>query len=120
MRWLRPHPQLEHILLMIVGVDARHPRRRAAGPSVRPNGVVAASAATFSMDPISAIILCPACIGARFSAARRPSDPLPTFRASPLGRHEFDGYPMAKAGHASRALTLAFVSPASAPFAASS
>lgn len=75
-----------------------------------PNGVSLLLPLTFSMDPISGIILL-SCMywGALFGGSTTsilfniPGEPSSVATT-------FDGYPMAKSGQASRALTLAFVS----------
>ncbi len=98
-----------HILLMIVGVTLGILVGVLPGLGA-PNGVSLLLPLTFSMDPISAIILL-SCMywGALFGGSTTsilfniPGEPSSVATT-------FDGYPMARAGHASRALTLAFVS----------
>lgn len=98
-----------HILLMMVGVTLGILVGVLPGLGA-PNGVSLLLPLTFSMDPISAIILL-SCMywGALFGGSTTsilfniPGEPSSVATT-------FDGYPMAKAGQASRALTLAFVS----------
>jgi putative tricarboxylic transport membrane protein len=98
-----------HILLMVLGVTLGILVGVLPGLGA-PNGVSLLLPLTFSMDPISAIILL-SCMywGALFGGSTTsilfniPGEPSSVATT-------FDGYPMAKAGQASRALTLAFVS----------
>jgi putative tricarboxylic transport membrane protein len=98
-----------HILLMMLGVTLGILVGVLPGLGA-PNGVSLLLPLTFSMDPISAIILL-SCMywGALFGGSTTsilfniPGEPSSVATT-------FDGYPMAKKGEASRALTLAFVS----------
>lgn len=98
-----------HVLLMMLGVTLGILVGVLPGLGA-PNGVSLLLPLTFTMDPISAIILL-SCMywGALFGGSTTsilfniPGEPSSVATT-------FDGYPMAKAGHASRALTLAFVS----------
>jgi TctA family transporter len=98
-----------HILLMMLGVTLGILVGVLPGLGA-PNGVSLLLPLTFSMDPISAIILL-SCMywGALFGGSTTsilfniPGEPSSVATT-------FDGYPMAKSGQASRALTLAFVS----------
>ncbi len=98
-----------HILLMMLGVTLGILVGVLPGLGA-PNGVSLLLPLTFSMDPISAIILL-SCMywGALFGGSTTsiifniPGEPSSVATT-------FDGYPMAKKGQASRALTLAFVS----------
>ena len=98
-----------HILLMMLGVTLGILVGVLPGLGA-PNGVSLLLPLTFSMDPISAIILL-SCMywGALFGGSTTsilfniPGEPSSVATT-------FDGYPMAKNGEASRALTLAFVS----------
>jgi TctA family transporter len=98
-----------HILLMMLGVTLGILVGVLPGLGA-PNGVSLLLPLTFSMDPISAIILL-SCMywGALFGGSTTsilfniPGEPSSVATT-------FDGYPMAKRGEASRALTLAFVS----------
>jgi TctA family transporter len=99
----------QHILLMMVGVTLGILVGVLPGLGA-PNGVSLLLPLTFSMDPISAIILL-SCMywGALFGGSTTsilfniPGEPSSVATT-------FDGYPMAKSGQASRALTLAFMS----------
>ncbi|TPJ52466.1 tripartite tricarboxylate transporter permease [Mesorhizobium sp. B2-6-4] len=99
----------QHVLLMMVGVTLGILVGVLPGLGA-PNGVSLLLPLTFSMDPISGIILL-SCMywGALFGGSTTsilfniPGEPSSVATT-------FDGYPMAKAGQASRALTLAFVS----------
>lgn len=98
-----------YILLMMLGVTLGMLVGVLPGLGA-PNGVSLLLPLTFSMDPISAIILL-SCMywGALFGGSTTsilfniPGEPSSVATT-------FDGYPMAKAGQASRALTPAFVS----------
>ncbi|MGV4791865.1 tripartite tricarboxylate transporter permease [Rhizobium sp. F40D2] len=98
-----------HLLLMMLGVTLGILVGVLPGLGA-PNGVSLLLPLTFSMDPISAIILL-SCMywGALFGGSTTsilfniPGEPSSVATT-------FDGYPMAKKGEASRALTLAFVS----------
>lgn len=98
-----------HILLMMLGVTLGILVGVLPGLGA-PNGVSLLLPLTFSMDPISAIILL-SCMywGALFGGSTTsiifniPGEPSSVATT-------FDGYPMAKKGEATRALTLAFVS----------
>jgi TctA family transporter len=98
-----------HILLMMLGVTLGILVGVLPGLGA-PNGVSLLLPLTFSMDPISAIILL-SCMywGALFGGSTTsilfniPGEPSSVATT-------FDGYPLARKGEASRALTLAFVS----------
>ncbi|MBB6305204.1 tripartite tricarboxylate transporter permease [Rhizobium leucaenae] len=98
-----------HLLLMMVGVTLGILVGVLPGLGA-PNGVSLLLPLTFSMDPVSAIILL-SCMywGALFGGSTTsilfniPGEPSSVATT-------FDGYPMAQRGEASRALTLAFVS----------
>jgi TctA family transporter len=100
---------VNHMLLMMLGVTLGILVGVLPGLGA-PNGVSLLLPLTFSMDPISAIILL-SCMywGALFGGSTTsilfniPGEPSSVATT-------FDGYPMAKNGQASRALTLAFVS----------
>jgi TctA family transporter len=99
----------EHVLLMLVGVLFGLVVGVLPGLGA-PNGVSLLLPLTFAMDPVSAIILLTsiywgALIGGSttsilFNIPGEPSSVATTF----------DGYPMARAGHATQALTFAFLS----------
>lgn len=98
-----------HVLIMIVGVTLGILVGVLPGLGA-PNGVSLLLPLTFSMDPISAIILLSSMYwGALFGGSTTsilfniPGEPSSVATT-------FDGYPMARKGEASRALTLAFVS----------
>ena len=98
-----------HVLLMMLGVTLGILVGVLPGLGA-PNGVSLLLPLTFSMDPISAIILL-SCMywGALFGGSTTsilfniPGEPSSVATT-------FDGYPLARKGEASRALTLAFVS----------
>lgn len=100
---------MKHVLLMVVGVALGLVVGVLPGLGA-PNGVGLLLPLTFTMEPVSAIILLTslywgALIGGSttsilFNIPGEPSSVATTF----------DGYPMAKAGEATRALTFAFLS----------
>lgn len=100
---------VDHVLLMFIGVTLGILVGVLPGLGA-PNGVSLLLPLTFTMDPISAIILL-SCMywGALFGGSTTsilfniPGEPSSVATT-------FDGYPMARQGQASRALTLAFVS----------
>ena len=100
---------MHHIVLMMAGVMLGILVGVLPGLGA-PNGVSLLLPLTFSMDPISAIILL-SCMywGALFGGSTTsilfniPGEPSSVATT-------FDGYPMAETGQASRALTLAFMS----------
>ena len=98
-----------HVLLMMVGVLLGILVGVLPGLGA-PNGVSLLLPLTFSMDPVSAIILLTSMYwGALFGGSTTsilfniPGEPSSVATT-------FDGYPMAKQGHATQALTLAFLS----------
>ncbi|WEX08730.1 tripartite tricarboxylate transporter permease [Chelativorans sp. AA-79] len=98
-----------HFMIMVVGVLLGILVGVLPGLGA-PNGVSLLLPLTFAMDPVSAIILL-SCMywGALFGGSTTsilfniPGEPSSVATT-------FDGYPMARDGHATRALTLAFVS----------
>ena len=100
---------MKHILLMVIGVALGLVVGVLPGLGA-PNGVGLLLPLTFTMEPVSAIILLTslywgALIGGSttsilFNIPGEPSSVATTF----------DGYPMAKAGEATKALTFAFLS----------
>src|SRR6188472_207847 len=100
-----------HVLLMVVGVLLGILVGVLPGLGA-PNGVSLLLPLTFSMDPVSAIILLSSMYwGALFGGSvtsilfNIPGEPSSAATT-------FDGYPMAKQGRAAHALTLAFLSAA--------
>jgi len=98
-----------HILLMMVGVFLGILVGVLPGLGA-PNGVTLLMPLTFAMNPVSAIILLTSMYwGALFGGSTTsilfniPGEPSPVATT-------FDGYPMAKAGRATEALTFAFMS----------
>ena len=98
-----------HVMLMIAGVLLGILVGVLPGLGA-PNGVTLLLPLTFSMDPVSAIILLTSTYwGALFGGSTTsilfniPGEPSSVATT-------FDGYPMARAGRASEALTLAFMS----------
>jgi TctA family transporter len=98
-----------HIMLMVVGVMLGLIVGVLPGLGA-PNGVSLLIPLTFSMDPVSAIILLASMYwGALFGGSTTsilfniPGEPSSVATT-------FDGYPMARAGQPTRALTLAFMS----------
>jgi TctA family transporter len=98
-----------HIALMIMGVLLGILVGVLPGLGA-PNGVSLLPPLTFTMEPVSAIILLTSMYwGALFGGSTTsilfniPGEPSSVATT-------FDGYPLAKSGHATRALTLAFLS----------
>ncbi len=79
-----------------------------------PNGVTLLLPLTFTMEPVSAIIMLSSMYWGRAVRRLHHLDPLQHSRRAVVGRHHLRRLPMAKQGRATEALSTAFFSPASA------